>query len=194
LRFDGGGGEGLRRSALAAVGEILDRLEIRWVVFGALAANLYRAETRFTQDLDLLLQDAGPGVSAIEAALASSGWKVRRAIPDGTMLRARHVEHGDVDLVMAGTPYQHEALARAREEVLGDGTRVRALAVEDVVLHKLIAGRTRDIADVESILDAAVPMDEAYLERWASEWEVLEAWRRLRDAAQARSRERPLSR
>lgn len=181
----------MRRSTLAAVGAILDRLGIRWVVFGALAANLYRAETRFTQDLDLLLQDAGPGVAALEAALASSGWRVRRAIPDGSMLRARHAEHGDVDLVVAETPYQHEALARAREEVLADGTRLRALAVEDVVLHKLIAGRTRDLADVESILDAAPPMDEAYLERWGSEWDVLEPWKRLRAAAQGRRRARP---
>jgi predicted nucleotidyltransferase len=181
----------LRRSALAAVGAILDRLGIRWVVFGALAANLYRAETRFTQDLDLLLQDAGPGVAALEAALASSGWKVRRAIPDGSMLRARHAEHGDVDLVVAETPYQREALTRAREEILADGTRLRALAVEDVVLHKLIAGRTRDLADVESILDAAPRMDEAYLEHWASDWEVLESWKRLRAAAEARRRARP---
>jgi hypothetical protein len=176
----------VQRDAIAAVGGILDGLGIRWAVFGALAANLYRAETRFTQDLDLLLASSGPGVAALESALVSAGWKVQRVLPDGAMLRARHAELGVVDLVLAETPYQHEALARSRDEVLASGSRLRALAVEDIVLHKLIAGRARDIADVESILDAGAPMDEAYLERWASEWDVLEAWRSLRDAARAR--------
>ena len=180
----------MRPNTLEVVGAILDPLGIRWVIFGALAANLYRAETRLTQDVDLLLADAGPGVEALEAALGSSGWIVRRAIPDGSMLRARHVEYGSVDLVLAETAYQSEALARAREEVLRDGTRVRVLAIEDVILHKLIAARSRDIADVESILDAAVPMDDRYLEHWAGEWEVLEPLRRLRDAAEARRQRR----
>jgi len=176
----------LLRSAVAAVGEALSTLGVQWAVFGALAANLYRSETRFTQNLDLLLSDAGPGVAALEAALARGGWSVRRALPDGTMLRARHPDHGNVDLVIAETDYQRQALARAREERLRDGTCVRALAVEDVLVHKLIAGRSRDLADIESILDAAPPIDEPYVERWAREWEVLESWRALRDAAAAR--------
>ena len=176
----------MRGSALAEVGAILDGLGIGWAVFGALAANVYRAETRFTQDLDLLLNDPPPGIAPVEAALRAAGWQVRRAIPDGMMLRARHPNHGDVDLVVAETAYQVEALARAREEPLSDGERVRVLAVEDIVLHKLIAGRARDLADIESILDALPPMDEAYLDRWASAWEVLDLWRRLQQAAMAR--------
>jgi len=189
LRGASAGEEGLP-STLEAIGAILDRLGIRWVIFGALAANLYRAETRLTQDVDLLLANAGPGVEALEAALRSSGWNVRRAIPDGSMLRARHVQHGDVDLVLAQTAYQSEALARAQEQVFRDGTRLRVLAIEDVILHKLIAARSRDIADVESILDAALPMDEGYLERWAAEWEVREALGQLREAAEQRRQRR----
>jgi hypothetical protein len=89
----------LRGSALAEVGALLDGLGIRWAVFGALAANVYRAETRFTQDLDLLLHDPAAAIPSIEEALRATGWEVRRAIPDGTMLRARHADHGDVAVV-----------------------------------------------------------------------------------------------
>jgi hypothetical protein len=176
----------LRGSALAEVGALLDGLGIRWAVFGALAANVYRAETRFTQDLDLLLHDPAAGISSIEAALRAAGWEVRRAIPDGTMLRARHPDHGDVDLIVAETAYQVEALSRARVETLEDGKRVRVLAVEDIVLHKLIAGRARDLADIESILDALPAVDEAYLDRWAAEWDVIDLLRRLQQAARVR--------
>lgn len=173
----------MRPSTLGAVGEILDGLGIEWAVFGALAANLYRAETRLTQDVDLLLAESGAGSDELEAALRRSGWDVRRAIPDGTLLRARHPEHGVVDLVRAQTPYQAEAMARSRPQAASEGRPVRVLAVEDVILHKLIAARSRDVADVESILAAALPMDESYLERWAREWDVWNTLRELRAAA-----------
>jgi hypothetical protein len=38
----------------------------------------------------------------------------------------------------------------------------------------------QDLADIEAILAAKVPLDEAYVERWAVFWEVLDVWRRLR--------------
>ena len=47
-------------------------------------------------------------------------------------------------------------------------------------MHKLIAGRHRDLADIEAILETGRPLDEAYLERWAEYWEVLDRWRTLR--------------
>ena len=59
--------------------------------------------------------------------------------------------------------------------------RVHALAPEDVIVLKLIASRAQDLADVEAILAARPILDEAHLERWAEFWEVLDAWRRLRD-------------
>lgn len=59
---------------------------------------------------------------------------------------------------------------------------MRFLAPEDVILHKLIAGRPRDLDDIQNILDAAPTLDEAYLEGWAEAWDVLEPWHRLRRA------------
>jgi hypothetical protein len=151
---------------------------------GALAANRYRATTRTTQDADLLLLDAGPGVEALERALAESGWAVRRASPDGAILRARHSTWGLADLIIAGTAYEREALARSRAEDTGGSAEIRVLAVEDVILFKLIAARAQDVADVEAILAADPTLDEAYLESWARAWDVLDAWLRLRAAHQ----------
>jgi hypothetical protein len=170
----------VERNALEALGRLLDGLGIRWVLIGALAANRYRITTRLTQDVDLLLADLGPGLEGLEAALATAGWSVRRATPGGEILRLRHVELGAADLIVAATEYERMALARAREESLGPAARVRVLTPEDVIVLKLIAGRTQDLADVEAILAARPSLDEAYLERWAEFWEVLDAWRRLR--------------
>lgn len=175
------------RDAVSALGEVLATLGIRWALMGALAANRYRATTRTTQDADLLLLDAGPGVEALERALRDAGWVVRRATPDGVILRARHATYGLADLITAGTELEREAIARSRAEEVSRGAPVRVLSVEDVILFKLIAGRAQDVADVEAILAANPELDLPYLESRARAWDVLDAWLALRDAG-ARSR------
>jgi predicted nucleotidyltransferase len=167
----------VERSALSAIASVLRELRIRWVLIGALAANRYRQSPRLTQDVDLLLADAGPGVDELERAARASGWEVQRASREGELLRLRHPELGIVDLLIAGTDYQQEAIRRAREEPIGNGESAAVLTAEDVIVHKLIAGRTQDIADIEAILAARVPFDVKYVERWASFWEVLDRWR-----------------
>jgi len=159
---------------------MLHELGIHWVLIGALAANRYRASPRLTQDVDLLLADAGPGIETLESAARAAGWEVRRAGPEGELLRLRHAELGIADLLIAATEYQQEAIRRAREEPLGNGESARVLTPEDVIVHKLIAGRTQDHADIEAILAAGTPLDEQYVERWAEFWDVLDTWRGLR--------------
>lgn len=171
------------RDAVSALAALLAGLGIRWTLIGALAANRYRITTRTTQDADLLLLDAGPGVEALEFALHDAGWVVRRATPDGAILRARHPALGLADLITAGTDYEREAIGRSRVEETGSGAAIHVLAAEDVILLKLIAGRAQDVADIEAILAARPTLDEPYLESWARAWDVLDAWLQLRSAS-----------
>lgn len=168
----------MARSALAELAAVLDRLGIRWVLIGALAANRYRVAPRLTADVDLLIEHAGD-LAALERALEREGWTVRRSTPEAEVLRLRHPALGLADLLVAGTAYQHEAIERARRERVGD-VDLLVLRAEDVIVHKLIAGRTQDHADIEAIVEAGAPLDEAYVERWADYWDVLAEWRRLR--------------
>lgn len=170
----------MERSALDALRELLAALGIPWVLIGALAANRYRITTRLTQDVDLLLAGLGPGLAALERALSDAGWSVRRAAPGGEILRLRHPELGAADLIVAGTEYERTAIGRARPEALSPGSEVRVLAVEDVVVMKLIAGRAQDLADIEAILAAKPRLDDGYVTGWAEQWGVLDLWQRLR--------------
>jgi hypothetical protein len=88
----------------------------------------------------------------LESAARVAGWRVQRASPEGELLRLRHPELGIADLMIAGTSYQQEAIQRAREEPIGAGETARVLTPEDVIVHKLIAGRSQDLADIEAIL------------------------------------------
>lgn len=169
----------MARDALDDLAAVLDRLGIRWVLIGALAANRYRVAPRLTADVDLLLAEPSCGLERVEAALEAAGWAVRRASPEGEVLRLRHAQFGAADLLIAGTEYQREAIERARVESVGDRT-LRILRIEDVIVHKLIAGRTQDLADIEAILAAGSAIDAAYVERWAEFWDVLVEWNRAR--------------
>lgn len=167
-------------TTLGALASVLDALGVRWVLIGALAANRYRSAPRLTLDADLLLADFGPGLDTMEAALREAGWSVVRADPSAELLRLRHPRWGIADLLVAGTAYQREALERARIEQLDDGVEVRVLTVEDVIVHKLIASRFQDLADIEAVLASNPQLDEAYIERWAEFWGMTATWRQLR--------------
>ena len=85
-----------------------------------------------------------------------------------------------------GMAYQEQAVERAVVHVLDDGTTIRVLAIEDVIIHKLIAHRSKDAADVESILATAQDMDMTYLDHWLKEWGIADRYAR----AEAEVRER----
>jgi hypothetical protein len=44
----------------------------------------------------------------------------------------------------------------------------------------LIAGRAKDLADVESILDTNPQLAEAYIEHWTTVREVADRWQSIR--------------
>lgn len=55
------------------------------------------------------------------------------------------------------------------------------VAAEDVIILKMIANRYKDLADVESILEAHVKLDRAYLDDWLAQWGVTERFRAVED-------------
>lgn len=117
---------------LASIARTLDRLPVRWTTIGALAANRYRAEERFTTDVDLLVERH----PLIEQALGAAGYEVvvvRSPGEDPHLLRLTRGSE-QVDVLLPVVEYQEVALARAVDHVL---------TAEDVIVHKLLAWRAR---------------------------------------------------
>ena len=88
-------------------------------------------------------------------------------------------------LVAAETEYQRIAIRRAEEATI-DGDACMVLAAEDVIVLKMIANRYKDLADVESILEAGVELDRAYLEDWLERWDVTVRFRAIEDEVAGR--------
>jgi hypothetical protein len=129
------------------------------------AANRYRADARFTTDLDLLVgQD-----DHLAAVVREAGYRVTEVADPGEpphLLIARNAATR-VDILPAVVEYQLRALERGIDGFL---------TAEDVIIHKLIAWRARDRDDIRSILEAEVPLDQTYIASWAQAWEVEDRW------------------
>jgi len=169
--------------------EFLDALfgaDSGWSVVGAHAANVYRREPRFTLDVDLLVSLGRRSMHDAAAAFTEGGWTVRTMDPEGWLLRVSHPEYGHMDLIASETPYQVEALRRARRVDLDDGVSASVLSPEDVIIHKLIADRAKDDADIEDILQTEPSLDWDYLNRWFDAWDLKERFEKIA----ARMRER----
>lgn len=130
-------------ATLGAVAKLLGEHDVDWAVLGAIAEAAER-----------------------------EGWMIRHLHPEGSLLRIAHEEHGAADMIAVEMDYQRKALNRARAETFSGGIEARVLAVEDVIVHKLIANRAQDDADIASIVEAQQPMDVQYLEHWMRVWEV----------------------
>ncbi len=74
-----------------------------------------------------------------------------------------------VDLILSFSPFEQIAISRARPVRLGT-TDVKFASLEDVVVHKVIAGRARDLEDVASILLRNPGADLSYVRNWLKDF------------------------
>lgn len=77
----------------------------------------------------------------------------------------------DIEVTLVSTPYHREALER-RRRVKVAGLDLAVIAPEDLLLHKLLGGRPRDMVDASEILIATPGLDMDYVRLWAQRLDV----------------------
>lgn len=160
---------------------------IPWALVGGHAANIHRDELRLTTDYDVLVFLGDVQMADLAADMLRAGWRVRQRTDEGWLLRAEHADYGKLDVMATGTEYQEVALSRAIDMEMSESVTIKALAVEDVLIHKLIANRDKDDWDVRSILRAKPRLDCGYLREWISFWDVDDRYQRLRQQIREQS-------
>ena len=75
-----------------------------------------------------------------------------------------------VDFIFSFTPYERQAIKRTRK-ILIKNTVVQFASPEDVIIHKVFAGRARDIDDTRSIIIKNPLIDLPYLEKWLTKFD-----------------------
>ncbi|MBI2895793.1 MAG: nucleotidyl transferase AbiEii/AbiGii toxin family protein [Deltaproteobacteria bacterium] len=169
---------------LLAIVRALEDAGVRWAFVGAAARNTW-APPRLTTDIDLAVIADAESWPRIVAAVTALGYaqavvtmgEAGDPVPAVAVFRNESADppHRQVDLLVAGTEFEREAIDRAVARPLG-GATVRVITREDLIVYKLIAWRARDRQDIADVLATAAmagaQIDHAYVRRWAEAWEV----------------------
>jgi hypothetical protein len=155
---------------LARIGASLERAGIPYMIIGGQAVLLY-GEPRLTRDIDITL---GVNIDRLETILALSQHLSLTPLPEDVAAFVRQtmvlptLDEATgirVDFIFSFTPYESQAIRRAKKVGILDQD-VCFAAVEDLIIHKIFAGRPRDIEDVQAVIMKNPALDTLYIEEW----------------------------
>ena len=164
------------REILSKIGACLQKRNLPYMIIGGQAVLLY-GEPRLTRDIDVTL---GVNTDHLNTMISIAGGLGLKPIPDNIesfvkqtmVLPTMDVTSGiRVDFIFSFTPYEEQAIKRARKKVIL-AQEVSFAAPEDVIIHKIFAGRPRDIEDARSIILKNPDIDLAYIRRWLIEFDA----------------------
>ncbi|MBM4135236.1 MAG: hypothetical protein FJ241_00185 [Nitrospira sp.] len=160
---------------LAKIGTVLNKYKLPYMIIGGQAVLLY-GEPRLTRDIDITL---GVDIDFLDTLLDAVQELSLKPLPEDIqsfvrqtmVLPALNETTGiRVDFIFSFTPFETEAIKRARKITLMDQA-VSFASPEDVIIHKIFAGRPRDIEDVKSILLKNPEIDIQYIRKWLKEFD-----------------------
>jgi hypothetical protein len=177
------------QALLALLSEAFDQNNIPYMIIGGQAVLVY-GEPRFTKDIDVTL---GVGTDRLESVLKlvdSIGWKVLVPSPLEFVQKTMVLPCQDpasgvrLDLIFSFSLYERQAMDRVRRmNILGKD--VRFASPEDLIIHKVVAGRPRDLEDARVVQLKNPGMDRIYIEKWLKEFAaslgkpLVETWKQL---------------
>jgi len=147
--------------------QALDNHFIPYMIIGGQAV-LYYGEPRMTRDIDITLGVGPERLPAVLEMIREAG--IESLVDDPETFVAQTMvlpcrdstSHVTIDFIFSLSSYEKEAISRAVTVTIG-GTSVAFASVEDLIIHKLIAGRPRDIEDVRGIVRKGATIDEHYI-------------------------------
>lgn len=160
---------------LKTVAASLNKSQIPYMVIGGQAVLVY-GEPRLTKDIDITLGVGIDRLDEMKGIVDRLGLKylterIDDFVKETMVLPVIEQTSGiRIDFIFSFSPYERQAIERARNVPFGR-TSVKFASLEDVVIHKMIAERPRDIEDVQSILLKNPGYDSRYIIKWLSEFD-----------------------
>jgi hypothetical protein len=160
---------------LERISTALDSASLPYMVIGGQAVLIY-GEPRLTKDIDITL---GLGTDALDKIVKITSHigltplidDAAQFVSDTLVFPTIDQKTGvKVDFIFSFSPYERQAIDRATRITI-DKNPIRFVSIEDLLIHKIIAGRPRDIEDVKSILLKKPDFNRLYVERWLREFE-----------------------
>ncbi len=160
---------------LARIAAGLSRRNLPYMIIGGQAVLLY-GEPRLTKDIDITL---GVNIDRLDELLAMAEELSLTPLPEDIpsfvqktmVLPLLEKSTGiRIDFIFSFTPYETQAIGRAKSIILS-GQEVCFASPEDLILHKIFAGRPRDLEDVRTLILKNPGIGVAYIRRWLKEFD-----------------------
>lgn len=157
------------------IATVLSAQHIPYMIIGGQAVLLY-GEPRLTRDIDITL---GMGIEKLPQLLEAAkqaGLRLLPANPTDFVGKSWVLPCEEpkskirIDFIFSFTPYEQNAIERAKNIKMGE-SEVKFASPEDIIIHKLFAGRARDIDDTVSILEKNENIDVSYIKKWLKQFE-----------------------
>jgi len=160
---------------LESIAQGLERLGIPYMIIGGQAVLLY-GEARLTRDIDITLGTDPGRLREVLDWVQGNGWRVLVETPAEFVGRTMVLPCLDpatgirIDLIFSFSFYEQQALKRARRVTMGKA-EVCFASLEDLIIHKILAGRPRDLEDVRSVLLKNRTVDRDYVHHGLREFD-----------------------
>lgn len=142
-------------AAASSVEQLCRKQNWRFCFIGGVAIQRW-GEPRLTQDVDLtLLTGFGDEERFVDALLKELNPRRPDAREFALLHRVflgRTREGVDVDVALGALPFEERSVARASAWPIGGAAVLTTCSAEDLVVHKVFAGRDLDWGDVERVL------------------------------------------
>jgi len=166
------------------VAQYLDENNIPYMIIGGQAVLLY-GTPRLTRDIDIILGIDTNKFPLIEDICRKLGLKVLPENPEDFAVETKVLPTEDthlqirVDFIFSFTPYEAQAIKRTKKVIMDDYP-VKFASCEDVIIHKMIAGRAIDNEDVKNILiKNKNSIDIEYIRKWLLEFSKISEQREI---------------
>jgi hypothetical protein len=164
------------KEILAKIGASLSRHGLPYMIIGGQAVLLY-GEPRLTRDIDITL---GVNIDRVgklltvcqELSLKPIPKDIESFVRQTMVLPALDETTGiRVDFIFSFTAYETEAIKRAKKIIIME-QEVYFASPEDLIIHKIFAGRPRDIEDARIIILKNPDLNIQYIRNWLKEFSV----------------------
>ncbi len=163
------------RELLKKIAVVLDNLKIPYMIIGGQAVLLY-GEPRLTKDIDITLGMGIDGIEKVKRAAQDLNFRILVDNPEDFTMETMVLPVIDdktgvrIDFIFSFSMYEKQALKRS-VDIEFDNIKVKFASCEDLIIHKIIAGRPRDIEDVKAILLKNPDYDIMYIESWLKKYD-----------------------
>ncbi len=165
--------------------------DIPYMIIGGIA-NVVWGKPRATLDIDATVwvtdDEIGEVISLLQNVFQPLVSNPSQFISDTRVLPLESEEGVRIDLIFGMMPYEQEAIDRAVELTIA-GFQIRFCTPEDLILHKIVSEREKDLEDARGVtLRQIKSLDLAYLDSRIGEladalecpdiWHSWEKWKK----------------